>query len=115
MSPTAENMFMDKVKKIIQDNILNEMEKADISMRQLSADINCSESYVQKLLNGNFVPTVEKLSIIADYFQIPLWKLFLAPDLTPDKVEQITAYLLTFDEEALDATLNMVRRMHPGK
>ena len=106
---------MDKIKKIIQDNILSEMEKADISMRQLSADINCSESYVQKLLNGDFVPTVEKLSIIADYFEIPLWKLFLAPDMTPDKIEQITAYLLTFDEDALDATLNIVRRISPVK
>ncbi len=104
---------MDELKKIIQQNILTEMTKANISMRQLSADINCSESYMQKLLNGNFVPTLEKLNIIADYFNIPIWALFLSETLTPDKVHQIDSYLLTFDEETLNATLNIVRRIRP--
>ncbi len=104
---------MEELKKIIQRNILNEMNKANISMRQLSADISCSESYVQKLLNGNFVPTLEKLNVIADYFDIPIWTLFLSEDLTFNKVQQINSYLLTFDEEALDATLNIVRRIQP--
>lgn len=106
---------MDTLKKIIQNNILNEMNKANISMRQLSADINCSESYVQKLLNGNFVPTLEKLKDIAEYFKVPIWTFFLSEELTTGKIQQINTYLLTFDEEALDATLNIVRRIKPTK
>ncbi len=106
---------MDTLKKIIQSNILNEMNKANISMRQLSADINCSESYVQKLLNGNFVPTLEKLNDIAEYFKVPIWTFFLSEELTTGKIQQINTYLLTFDEEALDATLNIVRRIKPTK
>lgn len=106
---------MDKLKKIIQNNILNEMNKANISMRQLSADINCSESYVQKLLNGDLVPTLEKLNTIAEYFGVPIWTFFLAEELTTGKLDQINTYLLTFDEKALDATLNMVRLITPAK
>ena len=112
---TTEKMCMDILKKTIQNNIFNEMTKANISMRQLSADINCSESYVQKLLNGNFVPTLEKLNVIADYFNVPVWSFFLSEELSQGKLQQINTYLLTFDEEALDATLNIVRRMKPTK
>lgn len=100
---------MEDLKKVIQNNILELMAESNISMRQLSADINCSESYVQKILSGNFTPKLEKLMIIADYFQVPIWTLFLSAENTPNKLSEIEAYLLKFDEPTLDDTLNMVK------
>lgn len=100
---------MENLKKVIQNNILKLMSESNISMRQLSADINCSESYIQKILSGNFVPKVERLQCIADYFHVPIWALFLSEENTPDKISQIEAFLLNFDEETLDATLNLVK------
>lgn len=104
---------MDELMQIIQNNILALMDEHDISMRQLSADMNCSESYAQKLLNGDFVPKLDKLLMIAEYFDVPIWRLFLSTELTTGKLQEIETYLLTFDEEALDATLNIVRRIQP--
>lgn len=100
---------MEELKKVIQNNILELMAESNISMRQLSADINCSESYVQKILSGNFTPKLEKLLDIADYFQVPIWTLFLSEENTPDKLSEIESYLLKFDEETLDATLNLMK------
>ncbi len=104
---------MENLKKVIQTNILEWMSQAEISMRQLSADINCSESYVQKILSGDFTPKLDKLQDIANYFDMPLWMMFFDKDATPDKISQIDAFLYTLDEEALDATLNIVKRIQP--
>lgn len=104
---------MEELKKIIQKNILDLMEERNLSMRQLSADMNRSESYAQKLLNGDFVPKLDKLLIIADYFEVPIWRLFLSTELATGKLQEIETYLLTFDEATLDATLNLVRRIQP--
>lgn len=104
---------MDNLKKVIQHNILNLMSETNISMRQLSADINCSESYIQKILSGEFTPKLERLLDIANYFEVPLWTLFLDRDATPDKITQIESFLYTFDEDAIDATLHIVKRIQP--
>lgn len=104
---------MENLKKIIQTNILEWMSQNNVSMRQLSADINCSESYVQKILSGDFTPKLEKLQDIADYFDKPLWMMFFDKNATPDKITQIEAFLYTFDEDALDATLHIVKRIQP--
>ncbi len=104
---------MDDLKKVIQNNILKLMSESGISMRQLSADINCSESYVQKILSGDFTPKLERLLDISDYFNVPIWALFLSEENTPDKLSQIEAYLLEFDEETLEATLNIIKRIRP--
>lgn len=104
---------MEKLKKIIQGNILELMSQSNISMRQLSADINCSESYVQKILSGDFTPKLERLLDIANYFQVPIWMLFLSPETTPDKAYQIQSYVLKLDDDSMDATLNIVKRLPP--
>lgn len=104
---------MEELKKIIQRNILDLMEDRNLSARRLSADMNLSESYAQKLLNGTFVPKLDKLLLIADYFNVPIWRLFLSPELATGKLQEIETYLLTFDDEALDATLNIIRRIQP--
>jgi len=104
---------MEELKKIIQRNILDLMEERNLSARRLSADMNLSESYAQKLLNGTFVPKLDKLLLIADYFNVPIWRLFLSPELATGKLQEIETYLLTFDDEALDATLNIIRRIQP--
>lgn len=100
---------MEDLKKVIQNNILELMSESNISMRQLSADINCSESYVQKILSGNITPKLEKLQIIAEYFDVPVWALFLSTENTPSQLSEIEAYLLSFDEDTLDATLNLIK------
>lgn len=105
---------MENLKKIIQSNILDLMSQSNISMRQLSADINCSESYIQKILSGDFTPKLERLLDIANYFNVPIWMLFLSPDTVPDKATQIHAYVLKLDEDSMDATLNIVKRL-PAK
>ena len=104
---------MENLKKVIQTNILELMSKSNISMRQLSADINCSESYIQKILSGDFTPKLEKLLDIANYFGVPLWMILLDKNATPDKIIQIEAFLYTLDEDALDATLHIVKRIQP--
>lgn len=104
---------MDELQKIIQANILELMIQSGASMRQVSTDINCSESYIQKILSGTFTPTLEKLVDIAAYFNVPVTALLETETTISPKIHEIDALLVNLDDGALDAVLEIVKRIVP--
>lgn len=50
------------------------------SMRYLSTSIGASESYMQKVLNTNSFPSIEKLQLIAEHYKVEPWMLLYDHD-----------------------------------
>ena len=71
---------MDKkiLHEILEHNICSLMLNEECptpSMRYLSTCIGDSKGYIQKILNSDYFPSVEKLIQIADYYDIEPWML----------------------------------------
>lgn len=63
---------------IFETNINSLMSSDDThtpSMRHLSTSIGASESYMQKILNTNSFPSIEKLQQIAQHYGVDPWML----------------------------------------
>ena len=67
-----------KLHETLENNINSLMLDEDSltpSMRYLSTCIGASEGYIQKILNSDHFPSIEKLLQIADYYDIEPWML----------------------------------------
>ena len=77
--PNKENaMNKKKLHEALEHNINSLMLDGDHltpSMRYLSTCIGASEGYIQKILNSDHFPSVEKLIQIADHYDIEPWML----------------------------------------
>lgn len=74
---------MDKsdLSRILQKNLIALLNQHnEMSIRQLSALLGKSNSYVQKIMNGTFLPSLDKLLEICDYFDISLATLLAEDD-----------------------------------
>lgn len=111
---------MDKsdLSRILQKNLIALLNQHnDMSMRQLSALLGKSNSYVQKIMNGTFLPPLDKLLEICDYFDISLATLLADDDnismelktaierfarLSPESqhfISRMIAYLMQLEEQ----------------
>ncbi len=58
---------------ILQKNLIALLNQHnEMSMRQLSSILGTSNSYVQKIMSGTFLPSLDKLLELCDYFDISL-------------------------------------------
>lgn len=82
-------------------------------MRTLSLDIGKSESYIQKVMDNKMNPTLDTLSDIARYFDIPFTSLFsqeahpMEFRLIEDKLIKLSSNELTFLMQIIDIVLKM--------
>ncbi len=63
-------------RKILAKNIIEYRTKRKISREELSLNLRFDNSYISKLEKGNINITIDKLTIIADYFEIEIKDLF---------------------------------------
>lgn len=63
-------------RKILAQNIIAYRTKRKISREELSLNLGFDNSYISKLEKGNINITIDKLTIIADYFEIEIKDLF---------------------------------------
>lgn len=71
-------MDIQKLHNIFEYNMNSLMSNEDNhapSMRYLSACIGASDGYIQKILNSESFPSVEKLNSIAEHYDIEPWTL----------------------------------------
>lgn len=56
-------------------NVAKEMERQNISMRELAARLKTSHPYVWKVLHGESIPSIDRCEEIADAIEVPLSRL----------------------------------------
>ena len=82
---------------IFRENLLILLENDEhTSMRNLSTSIGASDSYIRKILNGDLVPSLDKVDSISEFFDVDSWKLF---------------YDAENDEPGIGATIELLNRM----
>lgn len=86
-----------------------------VSLRQLSTDIGCSESYMQKVVSKKIALTLETIGLIADRYQVHPSSLLRNDMKESEKIRQIVDYLITFDDPKLDAFLTLSQVMTSQK
>lgn len=69
-------MINKNVKKELGKNIKNLRRKNGISQEELSLELELDNSYIGKVENAKLNITIDKLILIADYFNIPVKNLF---------------------------------------
>ncbi len=94
----------------LQRNLVHLMNERSTSMRELSSSIDCSPSYIQKILNGKFFPSMQKLQSIAEYFEVPVSTL-LSDTYENPTIDLIDSLLVELDEGSLQLTLNLVKQL----
>lgn len=92
---------------------LNNLHK--ISLRQLSTDIGCSESYMQKVVTKQIALTLETIELIADRYQVHPSSLLKSNMQETEKIRQIVDNLITLDDSELSAILLISKAMAPKK
>lgn len=101
--------------QILQNNLYKLMQDSNVSMRQLSTEAGLSPSYVQKLLAGDINPKLDKLVELSNYFETSTAKL-LNEEENPSLLRQeIHSYLISFDDDTLEALLEICRRIGDDK
>ncbi len=101
-------------KQIIQDNIIRLTTHANVSYRELSAAIDASPSYIQKVVEGRYAPTLSKLALIAAYFDVPTSTLLIdytAPS-SKELVTEITDHLIKLEDKNLEFVLTITKELY---
>lgn len=91
-----------KLHEIIQSNINTLMEKdTNSSMRNLSTCIGASNSYIQKIMTGSSLPSLNKLKDISEHYDVEVWSLLYDYQDGHEEILQIIQQLNELPEEAL--------------
>ena len=100
---------------IVISNICRLNNDNDVSLRQLSSDIGCSESYIQKVFSKKISLSLKTIELIADRYEVPASSLFQENMQKTEKIREIVDYLITFDDSKLNAILSVSKEMAPPK
>ena len=77
-------------------NLKREMDRNNVSAKELSAGTGIPYTTILDWIKGNKMPRIDKLDLLADFFKIPLSDLFRSPDdrkyFTKDEWELIGYY-----------------------
>ena len=100
---------------IVISNICRLNNDNDVSLRQLSSDIGCSESYIQKVFSKKISLSLKTIELIANRYEVPAASLFQENMQRTEKIREIVDYLVTFDDSKLSAILSVSKEMAPPK
>lgn len=96
-----------EIQKTLLNNINQLMHAHNVSMRQLSCDIGCSDSYIQKLMAEEMDPSLDTLINISQRFHVSIPSLFEKDVLRSAKRKEVDTYLFSFNDDELDAVLTL--------
>ena len=74
------NRNYEKTRKILEDNIIRLMMEKNLTARALSIRIEKNEWYITRMLNGNFDPSLQVISKIAEILRVSAADLFSKND-----------------------------------
>lgn len=94
--------------KTLKKNILNLMNNAGLSMRELSLSIDASPCYIQKVTGNKYDPSISKLYAIASFFDVPVASLFIEDN---SIIQEIDTYLITLDSTHQEIILNLTKQL----
>lgn len=105
-------MTIEQLKKTIINN-LNILLRAhpDITLKFLSQKIGASDSYMHKVMSGLCTPTLDKLLLISNYFNVPITVLLTPNDEISQEIQIISENLKNLSPEALHITKEQVNYM----
>ncbi|MBR6666433.1 MAG: helix-turn-helix transcriptional regulator [Lachnospiraceae bacterium] len=92
----------------LKHNILGLMSRDGISMRELSLALDTSSSYIQKIMEGKYAPSMNKLFDIANYFHVPVASLFIEKN---SLIQEIDTYLVYLDKCHLEIVLSLTKQL----
>ncbi|MGN0160127.1 MAG: helix-turn-helix domain-containing protein [Lachnospiraceae bacterium] len=105
-------MTINDLQNIIIDNINTLLVKRkDISLKSLSHAIGTSDSYMQKLMSGKCVPTLDKLIQLSNYFEVPVHTLLTPNTPTSQEVQIMMDKLSRLSPEAVHLTHDQIDYM----
>ncbi len=90
-----------KIGEIVRRNINMCMAEQNLSMRCLSGKIGMSESYMQKVLNGKYEPSLSVLQDIAMNLNTPLESLLVENQKRSQRELEICARVCALSDEYL--------------
>lgn len=94
--------------KALRQNILDLMSRDGISMRELSLALDSSSSYIQKIMEGKYAPSMSKLFEIANYFHVPVASLLIEKN---SLIQEIDTYLVYLDDAHQEIVLNLTKQL----
>jgi transcriptional regulator with XRE-family HTH domain len=78
-----------KSSEIIRENLTYMLnQEGTPSMRNLSTSIGTSDSYIQKILNQERTPSLDKIDSISEFFDVESWEMFY--NFRKDRPEMLT-------------------------
>lgn len=90
-----------------------------VSAREMSLSMGQGNSYITQVENGAYMPSLEVLSYICDYFGITAKDFFDSEIVYPEKVNELIRECNRFDTETLDEFISIAgkinRRERQGK
>ena len=101
MKEIAEN-------RTYRTNIQNLLNKSGISMRELSLAIDAAPSYIQKMMDAKYDPSMDKLYAIAKYFNVPVASLFIEKN---SVIQEIDTHLVTLEPAHQEIILNLTKQL----
>ena len=66
----------EQVVEIFRKNIIRLRKRYGCSCKQLSELLGCDSSYISKVENGRLIPSLDKIILISNYFDIEFIDLF---------------------------------------
>lgn len=88
--------------------LMNSEQNHAPSMRYLSTCIDANESYIQKILNSDAFPSMEKLLAIANHYEIEPWELLYQNTSSNVSLYSIMQLLAACPEEMLPTVYEFI-------
>ena len=77
-------------------------------MRELSLAIDATPCYIQKMIDGKYNPSIDKLYAITNYFDVTVASLFTEKN---SLIQEIDTYLVYLDNPHLEIVLNLTKQL----
>lgn len=87
------------------------MEKG-VSSRDMSLSLGLSESYINKIENGNHFPSMPVFFYICEYFNITPQEFFDTGNVSPQLTKTLTEYTKGLSREQLETLVNVAKGFH---
>lgn len=95
-------------REILSKNLQELMHKKGVDQNRLAEDIGVSQSSISQWIKGNKYPRIDKIQILADYFNVQ------KSDITEDKSQQTTTIAAHMDDDLTEEEILKVQAYIAG-
>ena len=87
----------------------------EISEYQLSYDLGHSRGYINNISSGKALPSLSEFFSICDYFGITPIEFFDAKHNHPEKLQKLTEYINSLNDDDIDLILSLTKRLNDSE